>query len=117
MADELDGWEWIPPETPAFVERWLSQFQLLYDEGVAERRQRKADGADTRLYDETLGILSEIIETFWDMLTVGRVWAFAKEHGTGPYTIDELSAVTEIGTDRLQSVVDQLVAAGIVFLD
>lgn len=116
MDDELGGRE-LPPEYPAFLERSLAQFQLLYNEGVAERRRRKAAGEDPRLYDETLAGLAETIEAFWDLLALHRVLDFAKEHGNGPYTVEELSAVTEIGTDRLQRIVDRMVAEGIMFND
>jgi hypothetical protein len=115
--DEDLGDSALPPEYPAFLERSLTQFQLLYNEGVAERRRREAAGEDTRFYDETLAALSESTEGFWDLLALHRVLAFAKEHGTGPYTIDTLSAVTEIGVERLQRILDQMVVDGIMFLD
>lgn len=116
MDDESGGRE-LPPEYPAFLERSVTQFQLLYNEGVAERSRRKAAGEDTRLYDETLTGLAETIEGFWDLLALHRVLAFAKEHGNGPYTVDELSTVTEIGAERLQRIVDRMVTEGIMFLD
>jgi hypothetical protein len=107
----------LPPEYPAFLERTLTQFQLLYNEGITEQKHRKATGQDTHLYDETLHALAVAIDGLWDMLALHRVLAFAKEHGSGPYTIDQFSAVTEIEQARLQRIVDRMVAEGIMFTD
>lgn len=116
MDDDL-GHRELPPEYPAFLERTLTQLQLLYDEGLADRRRLRASGKDTGHYDDTLAGLAETIDGLWDALALHRVLAFAKEHGHGPYTVAGLSAVTEIAADRLQRILDQMAAEGIVFHD
>lgn len=113
MAEGLEA----SPEQWDKMTGFVADLEALYAEGRLERDKRKAAGEDIGFYEDALAKLAENVAGMRDLITMHRFFEFAKIHGTGPYTLEELSALTETEPSKMQRVIDQLVTDGILFLD
>jgi hypothetical protein len=94
----------------------IAQLQALHFEGRAEREKRRSAGGDTGFYEEALTQLEEVIIGMQDLRTIHRVISSAEVHGKGPYSLEELSALTDTEVPRMQRVMDKLILDGTLFL-
>uniref|UniRef100_UPI003F498711 hypothetical protein n=1 Tax=Promicromonospora sp. CA-289581 TaxID=3240013 RepID=UPI003F498711 len=89
----------------------VAALERLVDEG---RRTAPAEPARRARRGTVLAGIEAELEGVRQLLVLAQLLGVTERHGPGPYPFDALVAMTGADPDRLQAVLDQMVADGVM---